>query len=285
MLFIRDIDEFMERWNGAYLKPDQAYEVSGVDQVLFLSAFDNFLIRQIKYYGIHTFGIDNDGYGLQARTLEADDFAQQLHRHYAAYPLFNLFPLLASMRAHKDEHELSLIEDACTKTLESIQEMLVYAVAGNNEHDVEAAFHYALAKRYGTPMFHTILGSGINSTTLHYHENRAPLEEGELLLADLGGCFDYYGADITQTFPISGTFSKRQRAVYEVVLEAFNQVKAAAKPGVRYAYLNELTIDVLTKGAMKLGLIKHPDEIRKYYFHSVTHFWDWTRMMLVRQMI
>lgn len=176
------------------------------------------------------------------------------------------------MRAHKDEHELSLIEDACTKTLESIQEMLVYAVAGNNEHDVEAAFHYALAKRYGTPMFHTILGSGINSTTLHYHENRAPLEEGELLLADLGGCFDYYGADITQTFPISGTFSKRQRAVYEVVLEAFNQVKAAAKPGVRYAYLNELTIDVLTKGAMKLGLIKHPDEIRKYYFHSVTHF-------------
>ena len=119
--------------------------------------------------------------------------------------------------------------------------------------------------------FPTIAGSGINGTMLHYDTNRETCEDNTLILMDLGAKYDGYCADITRTYPVNGKFTKQQRAVYDVVLEANQVIARTAKPGMTTLELNNICKKVLAEGCIRLGLIEKEDEIGKYYMHGVSH--------------
>ena len=114
---------------------------------------------------------------------------------------------------------------------------------------------------------------------LHYIENRAPLEEGDLVLIDAGAEFDLYAGDITRTFPVNGRFSDAQRALYEVVLEAQERAVDAVRPGTTLAAIHTEVVRGLTAGLIRLGLLEgsvqariDDQSYRRFYLHSTSHW-------------
>ena len=127
--------------------------------------------------------------------------------------------------------------------------------------------------------YNSIVGGGENATILHYVENNRPLNDGDLLLIDAGAEYQGYAADITRTFPVNGKFSKAQREIYDVVLDVQLQCIEATKTGNTVRARQEFSIELLTEGMKKLGLLKGStkDLIKKksymkYYMHGVGHY-------------
>ena len=119
--------------------------------------------------------------------------------------------------------------------------------------------------------FPTIAGSGINGTMLHYETNHCRMEEGKLLLLDLGAKVKGYCADITRTYPVSGQYSPRQKEIYDIVLAANQLVAQQARPGLTLKQLNEICKQALAEGLMRIGKIEKAEEIGTYYMHGVSH--------------
>jgi Xaa-Pro aminopeptidase len=115
------------------------------------------------------------------------------------------------------------------------------AVPGAWEYELEAAaegtFRRLGAERVGYP---SIVGTGHNSTVLHYDESRAQLQAGDVIVMDMAAEFGYYTADVTRTIPASGRFTPRQRAIYDLVLGAQQAALDSVRPGVTMAQLTQI---------------------------------------------
>ena len=106
---------------------------------------------------------------------------------------------------------------------------------------------------------------------LHYGTNHCEMEDGKLVLFDLGAKVRGYCADITRTYPVNGKYTERQKAFYDIVLKANQEVAKAARPGVTCGELNDLCKKVLAEGMIALGKIETEEEIDTYYMHGVSH--------------
>ncbi|MCK4653865.1 MAG: M24 family metallopeptidase, partial [Candidatus Cloacimonetes bacterium] len=119
--------------------------------------------------------------------------------------------------------------------------------------------------------FKPIIASGKNAATLHYEKNNSKIGKNDLVLLDVGASYNNYSADISRTFPVSGKFTKRQKAVYEEVLNINKAIIKMIKPGVSLPDLNKRTIELITEALIRLKLIKDKKDYKKYYMHSVCH--------------
>lgn len=155
--------------------------------------------------------------------------------------LENLLPHLGQLRVVKDADEIRRLRKAVEITAAGHLAAMAAAGPGKWEYELEAAaegtFRRLGAERVGYP---SIVGSGFNSTVLHYDASRARLAEGDVIVMDMGAEFGYYGADITRTIPASGRFSPRQRAVYDLVLGAQQAAMDSVRPGVTLGQLNQI---------------------------------------------
>ena len=199
---------------------------------------------------------------------EAKEFAEK----YPGHAVKNISQVIAELRMQKDGDEVALVREAIGITDKALQYVMKHLEPGMAEYQAQADFEYMI--RYngaeGTA-FPTIAGSGANGTMLHYDTNLDICEDGSLLLMDLGAKYRGYCADITRTYPVNGTYTERQRQVYDIVLAANREVAKTAKPGMTLKELNEIAKKVLAAGCMKLGLIEKEDEIDTYYMHGVSH--------------
>jgi Xaa-Pro aminopeptidase len=182
--------------------------------------------------------------------------------------------LLESMRAVKSPGELGMIERAIAITAAGFEAMFRAVRPGVLESEVQHALESAYRARGARgPAFPSIVGAGRNSTVLHYRANDRRLAEGDLVCVDSGARFGGYGADVTRTVPASGSFSARQREVYDVVLEAHGAAIAALRPGATFGDVDAAARDVIAKAGFgdffihgighHLGLRTHdasPDE-------------------------
>jgi Xaa-Pro aminopeptidase len=144
----------------------------------------------------------------------------------------DISPIVATMRRSKDQSEIEQIYKAVEITALA-QEAAAQAISdGATESEVQASLEYMFIGSGARPAFATIVGSGKNSTILHYHDNNAPLKKGDLVVVDIGAEIGHYCADITRTYPVSGVFTKRQREIYDIVLETQEYIASLAKPGI-----------------------------------------------------
>lgn len=156
--------------------------------------------------------------------------------------------LLASMRAVKSNAEVAMIQRAIDITARGFEAMLQSVRPGMNEFDVQEVIEHAYRTNGARSLaFPAIVGSGVNSTVLHYRANNKTIEEGDLICIDSGAAYGGYHADITRTVPASGRFTKRQREVYEVVLRAEEAAIKAVKAGVRLAEIDAVARAIITK--------------------------------------
>ena len=173
------------------------------------------------------------------------------------------------MRLVKDETEIANIRKAIRTTNLGIRQMMRTVRPELNEMAMDGVFSFVLAKSLcHDTAFKTIAASGKRATILHYSDNDQVMKNGELFLCDLGATYSYYCADISRTFPVNGKFSRRQREIYEIVLNAQKLVEKNARPGVKMRELNDLVVNYYKRELPKHGL---KEDVSEYYFHSVSH--------------
>lgn len=272
-LFIQRPDPVMAKWIGATISENEATERSGIEEIDYLDRFEGSIGSLFSRNKVEKVYLDLERQELDTSTTKAQEQAKLLIQKYPYIQIKNIYYDIAELRMIKSPEEINLTKRAIEVTKEGILSMMDNAKPGMMEYEIEAYFDFVLKKNGITNnAFHTIAGSGINGTILHYSANNTQTKDGDLILFDLGAQYNYYNADITRTFPVNGKFTQRQKDIYNVVLRANEAVKAAAKPGILLKELNDIAKGVLIQGCKDLGLIKEDNEISKYYYHSVSHF-------------
>lgn len=208
---------------------------------------------------------------------------QRVRRLKTAYPPHTIIDptvIIGEMRLHKEPEEVEMMQTAATIAAEAHILAMKKVKPGMNEFQVESFMEAYMRDRGANGVaYNSIIGGGGNATILHYVENNMPLKDGDLILIDAGAEYRGYASDITRTFPVNGKYSQAQREVYDVVLDTQLQCIEATKTGNTVKKRQELSIELLTEGMKKLGLLKGKtsDLIKKkaymkYYMHGVGHY-------------
>jgi Xaa-Pro aminopeptidase len=188
--------------------------------------------------------------------------------------------LLHDMRLYKSAAEVKVMRRAADISARAHVRAMQACRAGLHEYSLEAELDYEFRKGGAKmPAYGSIVAAGRNACILHYQQNDALLRDGDLVLIDAGCEIDCYASDITRTFPVSGRFSPEQKAIYELVLEAQQAAFAAIGPDKHWNQAHEATVQVITHGLVRLGLLKgEVDELiardahRAFYMHRAGHW-------------
>jgi len=268
ILFINPYDEIEAKWVGRKLLRDEALEISGCDATRYIKEFMDVALDYAK-----------DGFEIYADTTkclfdepytEERRFEDKMNKENIK--VTNIHGLVARLRTTKEPCEIEEMKKAIHITNLGLQKVMKGLKAGLYEYQAESIFDGEI-KYNGAfrKAFTTIAASGENGCILHYHANNSLMHDGDLVLFDLGAEYNLYKSDISRTYPVNGKFSPRQKEIYSIVLEAQKKVLAAAKPGMTIKELNQIVLDHYAKELKRIGLIKNDDEVKKYYFHSVSH--------------
>jgi Xaa-Pro aminopeptidase len=181
--------------------------------------------------------------------------------------------VLTRLRAIKTAEEMRLLQRAVDLTVEA-QTAALRAIAPDvPEHAVEAVIEQTfLAGGAEAPGYPSIVGSGPNTTVLHYVDSRRTMRAGDLVLMDVGAEVQGYTADVTRTVPVDGTFSPEQKAIYDLVLEAQRAGIDAARAGADFQAPHRAAVAVCIRGLMDLGLIATPAQAERFVLHGTSHY-------------
>lgn len=280
-LYVRPRDPEMETWFGRRAGVEGAVKNYGANKSFSIEKFAADLPKLLdghdKLY--YRFAVDKD---LDQQMLGYLS-GQRVRRLKTAYPPHTIIDptiILGEMRLHKDEQEAEYMQTAATIAAEAHILAMKKVKPGMNELQVEAMMEAYMRDKGATGVaYNSIIGGGDNATILHYVENNMPLKDGDLLLIDAGAEYKGYASDITRTFPVNGKFSQAQREVYDVVLDVQLKCIEYTKPGNTVKARQEYSIELLTEGMVKLGLLKgktkdliKKKEYMKYYMHGVGHY-------------
>ena len=280
-LYVRPRDLEMETWFGRREGVEGAVKNYGADKAFSIDKFEADLPKLLdgheKLY--YRFALDKDLDQQMLKYLSG----QRVRRLKSAYPPHTIIDptiILGEMRLHKTPDEAEMMQTAATIAAEAHILAMKKVKPGMNEGQVEAMMEaYMKDKGASGVAYNSIIGGGANATILHYVENNMPLRDGDLILIDAGAEFKGYASDITRTFPVNGKFTQPQRDVYDVVLDVQKKCIDYTVRGNRWADRQKYSIELLTEGMLKLGLLKGKatDLIKnkaylKYYMHGVGHY-------------
>ncbi len=285
-LFVLPRNPARETWEGARLGAEGARERTGIPA---------HTVEEMEGVLAGVLPGANTLYTLTGAP-EPGEFAtaeqQWIQRLRAAHPgierTVDLAPRLMALRAVKTPAEHDRLRRAVFITNLAHREAMRAVEPGMNEFEIHALIE-ATFRRYGAerPAFGSIVGSGPNSTTLHYRAADRYMEAGDVLVMDIGASYDGYAADVTRTVPVNGRFSPEQRQVYEIVLAAQRAAEEQARPGVTMGQMSQTAARILADGLARLGLIEAPDarfdcagpggttrecaQLQLFYMHGLGH--------------
>lgn len=282
ILFVQPKDRTREVWTGIREGVEGARERYGADAAFPYSELSARLTDLIQgYASLHyPFGDDADRDRLVFSAIRAS--ARVAARNGLAVPhhLIDARRLISELRLVKAPDEIEALRVAGRVTAEAHLAAMRLGRPGVAEYELEAEIEGIFRRRGGDgPGYTTIVGGGANACVLHYVSNRATLRDGELCLVDAGCEYGGYTADLTRTWPVSGRFTKPQRALYEVVLRAQLAAIDAVRPGRPFKGVNDAAVRALTEGMIEVGLLEGDvDELiadesfRRYYMHGSSHW-------------
>ena len=286
-LCCRPKDPDMETWVGFRYGPDLAAQVFGFDAACNISEWQQRLQQHLSHaesiYALwqHDGVADSDIISIW-RKLCADVAYRKIDGNIVtpAQTLGDLAPILDEMRLIKDAHEIALLRTAGQLSAEAHNKAMQAACKGMTEYQLEAEILYHFTRNTArSPAYNSIVAAGKNACTLHYVQNNAVLQDGQLVLIDAGAEYGCYAGDITRTFPVNGRFTGAQKAVYEIVLEANKQAIAAIAPNVLWQEVSDVALKVLVTGLVDLKLLHGNVEdniamqaYRRFYMHGIGHW-------------
>lgn len=279
-LFVRPRDPEREIWDGRRAGVEGARSEYGADESFPIVEFDEKLQEILDgteklYYRL---GVNSD---LDDTIIRQIARMRALNRKPIHPPQTIIDPatIVHEMRVLKSPEEIELMQRAADIAAEAHREAMKAARAGMKEYEVEALIELIFKRRgAAAPAYTSIIGAGANATVLHYINNDGELKDGDLLLIDAGAEYKGYASDITRTFPVNGRYTKAQREIYDLVLEAQMSCVEMVRPGTTHEQLKAHSVEVLTEGMVRLGLLKgEPKELIKekeyeqFYMHGLGH--------------
>ncbi len=267
-LFIDEYDEFYAKWIGHKITKKEASDASGILQknIFYKGDYESEIKRLAERYKTVCLDLEKN------KNVNFNSFGLSLADELKDLSIVDVYPLIIKLRSAKQTCEIEELKDAIEVTGEGINELMRHAAPNMYEYQLEAYFDFAIKTNGNREYsFKTIAASGNNATTLHYSTNDSVISDGDLVLFDLGARSNGYCADISRTIPANGKFTELQKTIYEIVLAANKKIAKVARAGMTLAELQAICVKTLTKGCMKAKLISTEDEIKKYYFHSVSH--------------
>jgi len=281
IMFCRERDPKMEIWTGPRIGQERACSIYGADDAFPIDDIDEILPglledRDKVYY---TMGSHQE---FDHKLMEWLNQIRQKSRAGIHTPaeFVALDHLLHEMRLFKSTGEINAMRRAAKISASAHRRAMQVCRPGMMEYQIEAELiHEFIRNGSRSPAYPSIVGGGRNACVLHYTNNNAVLNDGDLLLIDAGAEYDGYAADITRTFPVNGLFNKSQAAIYEIVLAAQLAAIKKVKPGNHWNDPHGAAVRVLTKGLIDLGLLKgdlrdliKKEAYRRFYMHRTGHW-------------
>lgn len=270
-LFVPPRDPGRERWTGVKLGPGQeaaaatGIPVGNIHSADSVAVFLRRFIPQSQRPGSPAV--------FWFRHTERDsrpDFVRNTALSGRGVATRDLLPILGELRVVKDQDEIRRITRAVEISVEGHLAAMRFTKPGVYEYEIEATAEHTFrrlgAERLGYP---SIVGAGFNGTVLHYDQSRGQAKAGDLVVMDMGAEFGYYTADVTRTIPVSGKFTARQRAIYELVLGSQQAALDAIRPGIT---LRDL------EGAARRYMTEHSGDLCgvggcvRYFIHGLSHW-------------
>ena len=280
LLFCREKNPTEERWEGVRYGQEGAVEHFGANASFNIEELDVKLPKLME-------GRDTVHYCL-GRYSEFDQRvtgwlnevkSKARSRVDAPHVVFDVSKIIAEMRVYKSELEIVTMQVASKVSALAHKHAMDVCKPGMTEFEIQAVIEFWFRKYQCPPAYPSIVASGENACILHYVDNSREMMDGDLLLIDAGAEYDCYAADITRTFPVNGKFSGRQKAVYEVVLEAQQAAIDTVRTGSRFDEVGEAANRVISQGLIDLGILEgsvdavlEQKQFAKYYMHKIGHW-------------
>jgi Xaa-Pro aminopeptidase len=280
LLFLREPTAESELWEGSKLTKKSARELTGIQNIHWLSEFPR-LFHRLMCESDHVFLNSNEHKRavIETETREAR-FVTETIRKYPLHNYRRLAQIMHRLRAVKSDFELELIRKACDLTGRGFQRVLQFTKPGVFEYEVEAEFSHEFIRHGGRCAYLPIVASGLNACCLHYVSNAKRCADGDLLLLDVGASYANYNSDMTRTIPVSGRFTRRQRQVYDAVLSILRRCIAGLAPGKKIKDWQKEAEQMTERELVNLGLLtaqeikrQDPEQpaFKKYFMHGVGH--------------
>ena len=281
-LFVRPRDLEREIWDGYRAGVEGAVRDFSADEAFSVSEFDEKLPEVLDGPSVLYYAFGHTTPEMDQKIIRQLTLMRETNRRPLEPPATIVDPtsIIHEMRVLKNDEEVEIMQRAADIAAEAHVEAMKAVRPGMKEFEVEAMIE-SIFRRHGSsgPSYNSIIGSGANATVLHYINNSGTLKDGDLLLVDAGAEYKGYASDITRTFPINGKFTQAQREIYDLVLETQVSCIDMVRPGVRLEDLKTHSIEMLTEGMVRLGLLKGDPkkliEEKKYmqfYMHNLGHF-------------
>jgi Xaa-Pro aminopeptidase len=285
IVFIPPRDPVSERWTGVQLAPGaEAAQSFGVERVLPLARRDDLLPLLKEASLLPAFKNAAGQSSMKLYTLAPRravngfvreyELVERVRKELPGVEIISDMNAIAEMRKAKSPAEIALLQKAIDITGEAQRDIMANLKPGMYEFEIQAILEAAFTRNGAErPGFPSIVGSGIYSTILHYGENHKKIDDGDLVVCDIGAEYSLYTADITRTFPASGKFTERQRAVYQLVLDTQSAISAYWKPGMTHADLQRFTQEYLRKSPLRArDLDGREYTMDHFYIHSFGHY-------------
>ena len=276
-LFIDEYNEVKEKWIGRRLTFDEAEQLSGLSNVYSSDNFSNMLDLALtnsdnQYGAITTLYLDLTPEIKISDAQSTIMLRDELEAKYPQLATLDIKPFITSLRMVKSPFEVEQIRDAIAATNLGINKLILSLRPGLMEYELADIFEFfGRSQNRSKLAFPTIIASGKNATCLHYPTQNCAVREEDLILFDLGYKSNGYCADISRTFPVNGKFSGNGKKIYEAVLNCNKAVIEYAHAGLTIADLQEYAKTFLKNECVRLELLDEEDDIRRVYFHNVSH--------------
>ena len=282
ILFLRETSDLIAVWEGKKLSKKEATEVTGIENVMWLSDFPRvFRALVTDCDNIYLQSNEHKRAEIIVETRNAR-FIESCKKEYPLHNFMRLAPIINRLRMIKSPIEIDLLQKACDLTEKGFRRVLKFTKPGVTEYEIEAEFaHEFIRNGGGFADYYPIIASGPGACVLHYIKNDEVCKDGDLILIDTGAIYGNYNADMTRTIPVNGKFTKRQKAVYNAVLRI---MKSTIKLMVKGAIWKEIQAEtemntekeLVDLRILKMRDIKKQDPnsplYKKYFMHNVSHF-------------
>ncbi|WP_050337198.1 aminopeptidase P family protein, partial [Candidatus Phytoplasma phoenicium] len=280
-LFIPQKNTLKSLWDGESLSHEQAQQKSAIDinnikNHLFFEDFLSCLLRSwnnitkniIKkiYFAFY----ENQMLKNQPNIILT--ISRKIRNSYPSLQIDNITPLLAHLRTVKNISEIQKIKEAININRKSLYSLIAKIKPNIYEYQIAGYYNYLLAQHNTKPAFETIIASGKNALVLHYHAKKDVLKENDMILLDLGVNYNNYNSDVSRCFPVNGTFSPQQKAIYQIVLDANKKIIKWLQPGKTFTELNQYGKKILFQGLKQMNILQEEKELINYCYHGLGHF-------------
>ncbi|MCB0282949.1 MAG: aminopeptidase P N-terminal domain-containing protein [Calditrichaeota bacterium] len=269
IMFVKPFNAHMAVWVGESYGVEGAMKIFKADTAFANDTFDDVIKSYLRNKETVYLPFSDQEFASHITSL--------LNTHYGRYPkkIEDIDQYINDLRQIKSTKEIELMQKAIDITVDAHKEAMKAIKPDMHEYEIAALIKYIYLKngseRSGFP---SIVGSGPNSTILHYEKNERKMTQNDMVVIDIGAEYGMYSADVTRTVPVDGNFSEEQKDIYKIVLESQKAGVEMTKPGITLSDISNKSTEIIKNGLFDLGLITDKEsrwQTSVWFMHGVSH--------------